>query len=147
VARRRSSRLPAAGLLIVAVIALDQLTKWLVRRDAAQLPRRLVSWVTIEIVHNKGISFGTFAQGGLWVLIVVSIVVVILVVLLFRLGPRYSLPLALIIAGSLGNVIDRLRFGYVLDFVTVPHWPTFNVSDLAIASGAVWLGLVVLTSG
>lgn len=142
---RRSRRLLAAGLLVAAVVALDQLTKWLVRRDAAELPRRLASWLTIELVHNKGISFGTFAQGGTWVVVLISIVVVVLVVLLFRLGPRYSPPLALIVAGSLGNLIDRLRFGFVWDFVTVPYWPTFNVADLAIASGAVWLALVVLT--
>jgi signal peptidase II len=136
-----------AGLVIAGVVALDQLTKWLVRRQAAELPRRLTSWVTLELVHNKGISFGTFAQGGAWVVVVVSIVMAVLVVLLFYLGPRYSLPLALILAGSLGNLIDRLRFGFVWDFVTVPHWPTFNVADAAIAVGAVWLGLVVLTSG
>ncbi len=142
---RRRSRLLAAGLLIAAVLAADQLTKWFVRSRAADLPHRLTSWVTIELVHNRGISFGTFAQGGGWVLILISAVVVVLVVLLFRLGPRYSLPLALIIAGSVGNIIDRLRFGFVWDFVTLPHWPTFNVADIAIATGAVWLGLVVLT--
>ena len=65
--------------------------------------------------------------------------------LLVWLAPRCSFPLALIIAGSLGNLIDRLRFGFVWDFVTVPHYPTFNVADIAIAGGAVWLGLAVLT--
>jgi signal peptidase II len=142
---RRRSRLITAGLVIAAVIAADQLTKWVVRREAGELPYRVTSFVTIEIVHNKGISFGTFAQGGSWVLVLISIVVVVLVVLLFGLGPRYSSPLALIIAGSLGNIVDRVRLGYVLDFVTLPHWPTFNVADIAIATGAVWLGLVVLT--
>ena len=117
------------------------------RRDVAELPLHLTSWLSLEEVHNKGISFGTFAQGGAWVVAVVSIVMAVLVVLLFYLGPRYSMPLALILAGSLGNLIDRLRFGFVWDFVTVPHWPTFNVADAAIAIGAVWLGLVVLTSG
>jgi signal peptidase II len=143
---RRSRRLLAAGLVVAGVVALDQLTKWLVRREVAELPLRFTSWLTLEVVHNKGISFGTFAQGGAWVVAVVSIVIAVLVVLLFYLGPRYSLPLALILAGSSGNLIDRLRFGFVWDFVTVPHWPTFNVADAAIAIGAVWLGLVVLTS-
>ncbi len=142
---RRSRRLLAAGFVVAGVVALDQLTKWLVRRDVAELPLHLTSWLRLEEVHNKGISFGTFAQGGTWVVAVVSIVMAVLVVLLFYLGPRYSLPLALILAGSLGNLIDRLRFGFVWDFVTVPHWPTFNVADAAIATGAVWLGLVVLT--
>ena len=143
---RRSRRLLTAGLVVAGVVALDQLTKWLVRREAAELPRRLTSWLSLELVHNRGISFGTFAQGGAWVVVVVSIVMAVLVVLLFYLGPRYSLPLALILAGSLGNLIDRLRFGFVWDFVSVPYWPTFNVADAAIACGAIWLGLVVLTA-
>ncbi len=141
----RRRRLLPAGLIVLGVIVLDQLTKWLVRRDAADLPRRLLSWVTLEVVHNRGISFGTFAQGGAWVVVLISAVVVVLAVLLFRVDGRYTLPLALIIAGSASNLVDRFRFGYVLDFVTVPHWPTFNVADIAIAGGAVWLGLVVLT--
>jgi signal peptidase II len=141
----RRRRLIAAGLIVLGVVTLDQITKWLVRRDVAELPRRLASWLTLEVVHNRGISFGTFAQGGAWVVVVVSAVIVALVILLFRLGPRYTLPLTLIIAGSLSNLVDRLRFGFVLDFVTVPHWPTFNVADIAIAGGAVWLGVVVLT--
>jgi lipoprotein signal peptidase len=69
--RRRSRRLLIAGLVIAGVVALDQLTKWLVRRQAAELPRRLTSWVTLELVHNKGISFGTFGQGGTWVVVTV----------------------------------------------------------------------------
>jgi signal peptidase II len=143
---RRSRRLLEAGVFVAGVVALDQLTKWLVRREAAGLPRRFASWLTLEVVHNRGISFGTFAQGGAWVIVVVSIVMAVLVALLFYLGPRYSLPLAFILAGSLGNLIDRLRFGYVWDFVSMPYWPTFNVADAAIAIGAVCLGLVVLTS-
>jgi signal peptidase II len=143
---RRSKRLVAAGLVIAGVVALDQLTKWLVRRETAELPRHLTGWLTLELVHNRGISFGTFAQGGTWVLVAVSIVTGVMLALLFYLGPRYSLPIALILAGSLGNLIDRARFGFVWDFVTVPHWPTFNVADAAIGVGAVWLGLAVLTS-
>jgi len=142
---RRSRRLLEAGGVVAGVVALDQLTKWLVRREATELPHRFASWLTLELVRNRGISFGTFAQGGTWVVVVVSIVMAVLVVLLFYLGPRYSLPLAFILAGSLGNLIDRLRFGFVWDFVSVPYWPTFNVADAAIAIGAVWLGLVVLT--
>jgi signal peptidase II len=143
---RRSRRLLEAGVVVAGVVALDQLTKWLVRREVADVPRRLTSWLSLELVRNRGISFGTFAQGGAWVVAVVSIVMAVLVVLLFYLGPRYSLPLALILAGSLGNLIDRLRFGFVWDFVSVPYWPTFNVADAAIACGAIWLGLVVLTA-
>jgi signal peptidase II len=143
----RRRRLLAAALIVLGVTAADQVTKWLVRRDAAELPRRLLSWVTLEVVHNRGISFGTFARGGAGVVAVISAVTVVMAVLLIRLGGRYTLPLALIVAGSLSNLVDRLRYGYVLDFMTVPHWPTFNVADIAIASGAVWLGLVVLTGG
>lgn len=142
---RRNRRLLQAWLLAAGVLALDQLTKAFVRSETAGLPRRLTSWLTFELVHNRGISFGTFSQGGTWVIVVVATITVVLTVLLFWLAPRYSFPLALIIAGSLGNLIDRLRFGFVWDFVTVPHYPTFNVADIAIAGGAVWLGLAVLT--
>jgi signal peptidase II len=142
---RRSSRLLQAALLIAVVIAADQISKAYMRGQSAQLPRRLTGWLTLELVHNRGISFGTFAQGGTWVVAVVATITVVLTVMLVLLAPRYSFPLALIIAGSLGNLIDRLRFGFVWDFVTVPHYPTFNVADIAIAGGAVWLGIAVLT--
>ena len=63
---RRSRRLLQAGLLVAGVVAFDQISKALVRSESDQLPRRLTSWLALEIVHNRGISFGTFAQGGTW---------------------------------------------------------------------------------
>ena len=48
---------------------------------------------------------------------------------------KYAVPLGLILGGSLGNWVDRVRLGYVVDFVTAPHWPTFNVADAALVGG------------
>ena len=126
-----------AAAVAAAVAAADQLTKNAVTHWTARLPYWLVGGFGIELAHNTGISFGRLQGGGWPVMFAVAIVTVILVILMWRLPRRYSMPLALIVGGSLGNLIDRLRWGYVVDFVALGPWPNFNLADAAIISGAV----------
>lgn len=136
--------------IIVLVAGLDQWTKWLATalldygRPVAVLP--ILNWT---LLHNEGAAFSFLNDAGgwqRWFFTVIAIVVSMAFLVWLCRTPnhhwlvRYSL--ALIIAGALGNVIDRIRLGYVVDFISV-HWqsqyyfPAFNIADMAITLGAM----------
>jgi signal peptidase II len=154
----RSSADPARGqlrwlLLTAAVIGLDQWSKRLIEQGMQLSETRyLLPVFNLVRAHNRGAAFSMFdAASGWqrWVFSALAVVVsVTLIAWLARLERRATLlaaALALILGGALGNVIDRLRLGYVIDFLQV-HWqqhyfPAFNVADSAITVGA---GLLLL---
>lgn len=146
----------ACGLLIVLLLVLDQSTKWwaATHLQASQV-LSLGSYFNLRLAHNTGAAFSLFrnADGGispwaLWFLIVIALGVSL--GLLWRLfisqrpltGLR-SVCYALISVGALGNVIDRLRQGYVIDFfdfhINTWHYATFNVADCAVVCAVVLL--------
>ncbi|MBS0389162.1 MAG: lipoprotein signal peptidase [Proteobacteria bacterium] len=139
--------------LSAALVGFDQWTKQLVERGLQMYEARYVLPVfNIVRAHNRGAAFSMFDQASGWqrwaFSVLAAVVSAALVVWLARLERRANLmaaALALILAGAIGNVIDRLRLGYVIDFLQV-HWqehyfPAFNVADSAITVGA---GLLLL---
>ena len=136
--------------LAAAVVVADQVVKWIVLRVFAPGEQRAVTdFLNLVLVFNKGAAFSLFAQAPGWQAPLLSAFAVIasLVVGWFIVrSPQkrwLCLGLALILGGAIGNVIDRLRFGHVVDFVDLHafgwHWPAFNVADSAISVGAVIL--------
>lgn len=132
------------------VVVLDQLTKWLILTQVMQPPRviEVTPFFNLVMTWNRGVSFGMFngdSPYNAWVLPLVAMVIaVVLVIWLARsTHPLMSWGLGLIIGGAIGNLIDRLRFGAVADFLDVHaagwHWPAFNVADAAITIGVVVL--------
>jgi signal peptidase II len=139
-----------ASAVVLAVIAADQLTKALVRSSIAPGDRRelLPGVLSFVHVHNRGVAFGFLGGGGLPVLLV-TFAALALLIGYFARHPERSLlwlPTGLLLGGALGNLLDRLRQGYVTDFVHFPHWPSFNVADLCITLGVIAL-VVVLDRG
>ena len=133
--------LAAAGVAVVVVV-LDQLTKALVRGGLELGERQdLVAGVRLVNVRNSGIAFGFLSGGG--ALLVVGTAIALLALVLFfvtHTGRRLVwLPTGLMIGGAIGNLIDRARDGSVTDFVKFPHFPAFNVADMAITVGVVAL--------
>jgi signal peptidase II len=139
--------LRAAGLaLAVAVLAADQLTKHLVLRHLVMgQPVEVTPFFDLVLVWNQGVSFGLLNGAGgsspWWLIGLAGAIAALLIAWLWR-EPR-ALPQAalwLVLAGALGNVADRLRFGAVVDFLDFHlgglHWPAFNVADSAIVIGA-----------
>ena len=133
--------------LAAVVIALDQLSKWAVLAHFAPGERRVLGeFFNMVLVFNKGAAFSFLADAPGWqtpVLVTFALVAAAMVsVLIVRSPQRRALctGLALILGGALGNVIDRLRFGSVVDFLDLHalgwHWPAFNVADSAITVGA-----------
>lgn len=126
------------------VVAADQLSKWIVLRHLGSLPYRVAGGFRVAVFHNRGISFSQFAQGGALVIALVVAVVILLVGLWFVVPRSVAWPLAFVVGGAVSNnLIDRLRWGYVVDFVSFPHWPTFNIADVAIVAGAIAAGVVI----
>lgn len=137
------------GLAGVAVV-LDQLSKQWILTDIMQPPRviEVTPFFNLVLAWNRGVSFGMFNQQsdyGPYILTGVAVVIVIaLTIWLFKADTRFTaLALGLVIGGAIGNVIDRVRFGAVVDFLDFHvmgyHWPAFNVADSAICVGAVML--------
>lgn len=144
--RTRAAGWARAGLLMALVIGIDQLTKGLVRGSLALGEKRTVLGpLSFVHVHNKGVAFGFLGRGGAPVLIVTFAALALLVVYFARHPERALLwlPTGLLLGGALGNLLDRLRQGYVTDFVHFPHWPSFNVADMCITGGVVVLVLVL----
>ena len=137
------------GLVLAAVLLVDQVTKALVRSDIVQGDRNAV-FPGVELVHvrNHGVAFGAFAGGGLIVAAVIGVALVALVVWFVRHTdtPLAWLPTGLLLGGAVGNIFDRVRDGAVTDFVKLPAWPAFNVADVAITCGVLSL-LYVLEGG
>lgn len=140
------------GLAIaLLVVVLDQATKLVVLGtfETGEV-RPVLPFFNLVLVWNRGVSFGMFGSGGAatrWLLTVLALVVVVaLVIWLHRSESRVvASALGLVIGGAFGNVIDRVRFGAVVDFLDVHvagwHWPAFNIADSAICIGAALLVL------
>ncbi len=134
------------------IVALDQLTKWLVRSKLAYGEAWspwdwLTPYARILHVQNTGAAFGMFQNGNL-IFTVLAIIVCLVILYYFPLIDRGDWPvrLALVLqfAGAMGNLIDRLYQGYVTDFVSVGNFFVFNVADSSISIGVAVLVLGML---
>lgn len=146
------------GLYLVAalVIALDWWTKSLASSLLDYgVPRVITPLFNLTLLHNRGAAFSLLSEAGgwqHWLLSGIALVVSVAIVVVLRRLPRteywQGLGLALVLGGAIGNLGDRLRFGYVVDFIQVHYqdlyWPAFNIADSAITVGAAILILDAL---
>jgi signal peptidase II len=141
-------------LLSVLIVAADRVTKWLVstRLELGDNLQVIPHIFAISHVENPGAAFSLFNDSSSpgrvrWMLLIFSLLAAVAVlVALLKLGRRItatSVALALILGGALGNAYDRMRFGFVIDFLEVHiihyHWPDFNIADSAIVVGGILL--------
>lgn len=140
--------------LAVLIIVVDQVTKiWAETVLSAEGPIEVLSWFNFTLAYNRGAAFSFLAGAGGWqryfFLGIGLVAVVIIVVWLRRLRAderMTALGLVSILGGAIGNLIDRVLYGHVIDFIDWHyagwHWPAFNIADSSILMGAV---LVVLS--
>jgi len=138
--------------LAAAIVVADRASKWVVL-DAFHLGERveITGFFNLVLVFNRGAAFSFLADASGWqtaFFATIAIVAALIVSVLILRSPERRLlctGLALILGGALGNLIDRLLYGHVVDFVDLHafgwHWPAFNVADSGITLGA---GLVIL---
>jgi signal peptidase II len=147
------------GLLIAsAVLVLDQVSKQWILRSVMNPPQlvEIMPMFNLVLTWNRGVSFGLFAMGtdlGPWILSILALVIVAVLLVWLRAaeGKLIAVALGLIVGGAIGNVIDRVIYGAVVDFLDVYwgsyHWPAFNVADSGITVGAILLVADSLFSG
>ncbi len=132
--------------IATATTIFDQATKWLILAWIAPLPHtvEVFSIFNIVLVWNRGVSFGLFDSASPWAPVLLSAlastVTLFLIIWLRRIENRLlAIGVGLIIGGAVGNIIDRLRYGAVVDFfdfhIGEYHWPAFNIADIAISVG------------
>lgn len=130
----------------VLVVICDQITK----QFFTGLLYHGESWPLISgvlhmtLVHNTGIAFGLFKDKGMVFIIIPIIAIILLIFNIYyyrqnneALSRSYIVAFSLILGGAIGNLIDRIAFGYVIDFIDFRIWPVFNIADSAITIGAL----------
>jgi signal peptidase II len=125
-------------------VAVDQISKWLAGLHLAggHVVPIAGPLLSLRLVHNRGIAFGLFSS-----MIVPLTILAVIAILYFtrRVGREIGfagvsgLGTALLLGGALGNLIDRVRLGYVVDFIDLWRWPTFNAADVCIVAGCLIL--------
>ena len=141
---RDPARLVVALVVATAVVVLDQFTKSkIVAELAGGQPVVLINpWFRLEYAENRGVAFGMLS-GNPWILATVALAVLVLVTAHIR--QRWSLQWAVVVAagltfgGAIANAWDRIRLGYVVDYISIGSWPNFNIADSAISLGVLLL--------
>ena len=133
-----------------SIVVVDQITKYVVEHNfVLHEVKEVTSFFNLVLVYNRGAAFSMLSDAGGWqreLFIVIAVVASGWIVWLLRKHARetlFCLGLALILGGAIGNVIDRLLVGAVVDFLDFHafghHWPAFNVADMGISCGAAAL--------
>ena len=137
--------------LAVVVVILDQLTKYIASASLVMYkPVAVMPMFNWTLMHNSGAAFSFLHDAGGWqrwffalIAIVVSVVIILWIKRLQQHEKWQAAALALILGGAIGNVIDRIWLGYVVDFIDVyygnSHWPAFNIADSAISIGVAMI--------
>ena len=150
--------MPSVLLISILIFIFDQFTKYWAGLSLGSRSTTVVikNIFHLTLIHNRGAAFGFF-QGGAILFILTSVVCIVLIFLAVRnndlfykffgvqiknRGTRWAL--GLILGGACGNLLDRLRFSYVVDFLDFRIWPVFNIADSAITIGGIIIFLNIL---
>ncbi|MEG0874921.1 MAG: signal peptidase II [Clostridiales bacterium] len=133
-------------LMIVGILFLDQLTKWLIVANLGlgeSIP--LIGFFKLTYVQNTGAAFSLFSNGTLFLIILTMVFLGVMVYLWHKpFMKTYKFSVAIIIGGALGNFIDRILHGYVVDFFNFTYFPVFNIADIALCCGVGLLALQII---
>jgi len=136
--------------VVAVVVVIDQVTKYYALLHLRNSEIVVAPFLNFALAFNTGAAFSFLSNAGGWqnlffvgVAFVVSVVILLMIRRLGANETQVAVALMLVLGGAAGNVIDRVRFGYVVDFIDVYyrswHWPTFNIADSAITVGAILL--------
>ncbi|EKD48767.1 MAG: lipoprotein signal peptidase [uncultured bacterium] len=148
--KKRIGMIFGYGVVSLAVIAFDRISKWYAIHTW-QLPQQINQFLSFELMYNRGISWGLFHSASnclfttvSFIIAAVTIAVAVLAIQKFKTGEWIGGEV-LVVAGSISNIIDRVMFGGVVDFIHLSYghwsWPLFNVADMVIVAGValmVW---------
>lgn len=135
--RRQWYRFAALALTVVAV---DLASKVWASRALRQRPVDLPGPLDLRLGYNRGIAFSLLTDIPVAVIVILTSLVAVALVLVVARGSAPLLPAGLILGGALGNLVDRTHNGSVVDMLHTSFWPTFNLADVAICTGAaLWV--------
>lgn len=149
--RSVTARPRIVGLWVAALVILaDQATKWWIVTQVMRMPRQIeiLPVFNVVLVWNRGASFGMLGRDGPWarwllIALAASIGIALVVWIARTKSPWIAGALGLVLGGAAGNLLDRVRYGAVVDFLDfhlgTRHWPAFNVADSAITIGVILL--------
>ncbi len=136
-----------AAAVCAAVLVADQVVKAVIEHNIVLGEKvDVLGPLKLTLSHNEGVAFG-LAGGSGAPLVVVTLVALGVVLYLFSRHPTRSgmwIATGLLAGGAIGNLADRVRLGAVTDFVELPHWPPFNLADMAITAGVILLVLIYM---
>ncbi len=138
-------------IVVFLVLSLDQISKFIIAKNLFlyQSIPIVKGFFHFTLIHNRGAAFGIL-KNQVYFFIIISIAAIILISSSLLNHQRHkkischTISLGLILSGALGNLIDRVFFGYVIDFLDFRVWPVFNIADSAITVGAVLLAWSIL---
>jgi signal peptidase II len=146
---QRGTLIRLAGIASV-VLALDQLTKVVVEGELTRGESlSVLGPLDFTLTYNDGVAFGIASGAGPLVILFALVALVALGWFVASAPPGWPTAVAggLILGGALGNLIDRLTRGEVVDFVSLPAWPAFNLADVSITVGVLALAVIVIRTG
>src|SRR5258708_4480246 len=144
--RVRLIALARAAVVVAGVVGLDQLSKHTIAAGIRPgETKKFLPLINLVHVRNTGVAFGFLSGGGAVVLLFTLVALAALVTFLVLRPDRpwLWLPTGMLVGGAIGNLIDRLASGSVIDFIKLPAWPAFNVADMSITFGVIALVLVL----
>jgi len=132
-------------LIALLLVAADQISKTWIRSYPEEQSIFEIGFLRLTHIHNTGAAFGLFPGQSFALTIVALVGVAVLLVYALFIYRRFPFSdnmlgksaLGLVLGGTVGNLIDRLRFGYVIDFISIGIWPTFNIADSAVTVGVI----------
>lgn len=134
-------------LISAVVVIIDQLSKYyMVQFLSSGIVYPIIGNILeLTFVKNKGAAFGILQNQTVLFVIITIMVSIALIYLLITVPGQFiiKLSLSMILGGAIGNLIDRIRLGYVVDFIHITHWPVFNIADMCIVFGSVILAIYV----
>jgi signal peptidase II len=146
-AENRGAATIRAIAVILVVVGLDQLAKHTIGTSIHPGQTKHVIGSVLEFVYerNTGVAFSFLSSGGAAVYIATGVALACLVAYLTirPAKPWLWLPTGMMVGGAIGNLIDRATLGSVIDFIKLPHWPVFNVADIAITFGVIILVILI----
>lgn len=139
---------------ISLIILFDQITKYFTRLNLSKIGsiELLPGYLSLTYVENTGAAFGIFREKKFILVGITSIIILAMIYVLYtnkNLNKYMKIALTLIIAGAIGNLIDRVYFGFVTDFIhmyikNIFDWPVYNVADISVVCGTVLLAINIL---
>lgn len=131
------------------LVIIDQLIKYIVNNNMllGQPYPLIEDFLNITYVRNTGIAFGLFKNNNLFMIIVISIILIILLYFYKKEKNKVftlNIAVTLLVSGAVGNLIDRIYYGFIIDYIDFTFWPAFNIADSLIVIGSILLAVYLI---